>query len=272
MNEYQIDMELNIDISLDPTLGCGQAHRWKKEDNLWKGVLGNSIVVLEETENGVKFSGIEKSELEKYLRADDDLEKIYSEISSCDPYVASIASKCPGLRLLRQPAWECTATYLLATNANVKRIGAMVESVCKNLGKDLGNEYSFPTPKEILDRQELLTDCKLGYREERIAMLAQRVEDNLFDPEGIRDLSYRDCRNALLEIVGIGPKVADCICLFAYDHMESFPVDARIEKCLDEIYNITGKYDILSSFGIEKFGKNAGYAQELLYHRNIISS
>ena len=265
------DMRIELDVSLDPTLGCGQAHRWIKKGDIWEGVLGKEIISLKQTEDGFECSGTDdKAMILDYFRADDDLNEIYADCSKNDPYVASLAERCPGLRLLRQDPWECMATYLLATNANVKRIGCMVENVCKEFGKDLGGRYSFPTPEEIIDGKSRISNCKLGYRDERFVELAHRVADGVIDPYELRKMDYQGCVNMLLSIKGIGPKVADCIALFSMDHLEAFPIDARIGRMMKERYGQDGNYRDISDYARRRFGRYAGYAQELLYHSGFI--
>ena len=264
-------MRLELEVSLDPTLGCGQAHRWRKEGDVWTGVLGRDVVRMRQTEYGAEVEGCsDLSRLRDYFRAGDDLAGIVSDISSRDEYVASLSAHCPGLRILRQPHWECLATYLLATNANVARIGKMVESVCDLFGDDLGARHAFPTPSQILDGADRVCECRLGFREQRFIELAQRVEDGEVDPEAIAELDYERCVEELIGIKGVGPKVADCVALFAYGHLEAFPVDARIQKSMEELYGVTGSYKVVSRYGREKFGRYAGYAQEFLYHREFI--
>ena len=100
-------MKIKMDVSLDPTLGCGQAHRWRKEGDVWTGVLGNEIVEMRQLPDGVDITGSDKrSEIERYLGGDDDLDEIIDSISKADPYVAGLASNCPGMRILRQDPWE----------------------------------------------------------------------------------------------------------------------------------------------------------------------
>ena len=265
------DMRIELDVSLDPTLGCGQAHRWIKKGDIWEGVLGKEIISLKQTEDGFECSGTDdKAMILDYFRADDDLNEIYADCSKNDPYVTSLAERCPGLRLLRQDPWECMATYLLATNANVKRIGCMVENVCKEFGKDLGGRYSFPTPEEIIDGKSRISNCRLGYRDERFVELAHRVADGDIDPYELRKMDYQGCVNMLLSIKGIGPKVADCIALFSMDHLEAFPIDARIGRMMKERYGQDGNYRDISDYARRRFGRYAGYAQELLYHSGFI--
>ncbi len=187
-------MKLELDVSLDPTLGCGQAHRWRKEGDVWIGVLGHDVVRMRQTDFGAEVEGCSDIALLKsYFRAEDDLDTIIADISSKDEYVASLLSRCPRLRILRQPRWECLATYLLATNANVTRIGRMVELVCDRFGDDLGGRRSFPTPDQILDSAELLPGCRLGFREQRFLDLAWRIENGDVDLDAIAELDYCGC-------------------------------------------------------------------------------
>jgi len=264
-------VKIELEVSLDPTLGCGQAHRWRKTGNKWSGVLGDRVVTLTEKEGGFEAEGCsDKDILHRYFRGDDDLPGIIREISEADPYVASLSSSCPGMRILKQEPWECLATYVLATNVNVKRIAKMVESVCDTFGKDLGERRAFPTPKQILDKREEIPVCRLGYREQRFLRLAENTENGTIDTEAIGEMDYAECIGTLKEIDGVGPKVADCVALFGFGHLEAFPVDARISKCLGEIYGVQGNYRTMAEFGRKKFGRYAGYAQEFLYHSPFI--
>ena len=265
-------MKIELDVSLDPTLGCGQAHRWRRTDGIWNGVIGKDIVRLTECAGGFEAEGCsDKNALLRYFRSGDDLPLIIREISDADPYVASLSSLCPGMRILKQEPWECLATYVLATNVNVKRIAKMVESVCDMFGSDLGERRAFPTPKQILDGQDSIFQCRLGYREERFIELAERTEDGTIDLGEIEEMDYPDCISRLKDINGVGPKVADCVALFGFGHLEAFPVDARISKCLGEMYGVSGNYRTMAEFGRKKFGRYAGYAQEFLYHSSVIT-
>lgn len=264
-------MELELDVSLDPTLGCGQAHRWRKtEDGSWQGVIKDSVVTLRQTDKGFEYAGCNEGDLREYFRADDDLDEIITSISAADPVVADLSSRCPGMRILKQPEWECLATYVLATNVNVKRIAKMVESVCDHYGTDLGARRAFPTPRQILDGKETICECRLGFREPRFIQLAERVENGEIDLESMKALDYEKLTLALQDINGVGPKVADCVALFGFGKLEAFPVDVRIQKCVERMYGVAGNYKTVSGFGRRKFGAYAGYAQEFLYHSDFI--
>lgn len=263
-------MELVMDVSLDPTLGCGQAHRWRKIDGKWQGVVRDSVVTLEQTPDGFRYEGSNERDLKEYFRADDDLSAIIREISAADPKVADLSSGCPGLRILKQPEWECLATYVLATNVNVKRIAKMVESVCDRYGTDIGARHAFPTPRQILDGKETICECRLGFREPRFIELAERTENGEIDLDAMKELDYRSLTAELQKINGVGPKVADCVALFGFGRTEAFPVDVRIQKCMERMYGVTGNYRAVSEYGRRMFGPYAGYAQEFLYHSDFI--
>ena len=227
-------MELELDVRLDPTLGCGQAHRWRKtESGCWQGVVRNDVVTLRQTETGFEYSGSNERELREYFRAEDDLD-------------------------------------VLATNVNVKRIAKMVESVCDHYGTDLGERRAFPTPKQILDGRETICECRLGFREPRFIQLAEGVENGSIDLGSMMEMPYEKLVLALQDINGVGPKVADCVALFGFGKLEAFPVDVRIQKCVERMYGVSGNYRAVSEFGRGKFGAYAGYAQEFLYHSDFI--
>jgi N-glycosylase/DNA lyase len=263
-------MEIDLNVSLDATLGCGQAHRWVKKGDVWEGVLFSEIITLEQRDGHVLCEGTDDRRMMlEYLRHGDDLDAIYRDISR-DPFVRTLADACPGMRILRQDPWECIATYVIATNANVKRIAKMVDSVCVTFGRDLGGRHSFPGPEDIAENKHLIAGCRLGYREKRFVELAENVADGVIKINDLAKLNYEDCSHELTEIGGIGNKVADCISLFAFGHLGAFPIDARIERVLRERYGVSGNYRALSEFARGRFGRYAGYAQELLYHSDII--
>ncbi len=264
-------MQLRLNVSLDHTLGCGQAHRWKKLDSgSWQGIIKNKLVTVTQVGDGIAFEGTSIEDIKEYFRYEDDLDSIYSELSSKDPCIAELASRCPGLRILKQPEWECLATYVLATNANVKRISKMVESVCELFGTDLGGRRSFPTPAQILDKKELLPECRLGFRENRFLHLAERADSGDIDLNAMCQMDYEPLVRELQSIEGVGPKVADCVALFGFGKLDAFPVDVRIQHAVENYYNVTGSYHTVSEFGRSRFGRYAGYAQELLYHAEFI--
>ncbi len=254
-------------IDLDHTLSCGQAFRWRKENGRWRGVVAGAEIVLQQCgdEVDVKTSFSDRA-VRDYFRCDDDIGAIIADISS-DRYVAGLLRKYPGLRLLRQDPWECSASFILATYANVPRIIQMVEKVCRTFGTRLSaGTYSFPTPDQILKKNDKAKTCGLGYRCDRFVEFARSVHEGEVDFDSLRRSSYADCVNELVRFDGIGNKVADCVAIFSLDQLEAFPIDVRICRVLEQRYGVQGNYRKVSAWARQHFGRYAGYAQEYIYY------
>jgi N-glycosylase/DNA lyase len=183
-----------------------------------------------------------------------------------DDTMRSIVSSFPGLRLIRQDPWECAASYILATNANIPRIQKMIGNVCRAFGDELpGGEHAFPRPDQIAGGKEAAQTCGLGFRCGRFVEFARMVDRGDIDLSSLREVSYDDCVKELKTYPGIGDKVADCVAVFGLDHLEAFPVDVRIKKAMEEMYGVRGTYRHVNRFGRDYFGAYAGYAQEYIY-------
>ena len=252
-------------LDLDHTLGCGQVFRWRKDGNEWKGVVDGRLVTLRQDGSGVCVSGMSDERYARYFRQDDDLESLYRELD-WDEHLSSYFRRYRGLRLIRQDPWECMASYVLATNANIPRIQGMIERVCRTFGTEMDGYHTFPTPGQLLDGCERAEGCGLGYRSKRFMELARLAYREDIDFPGLMSMSYEDCVRTLVEFPGIGPKVADCVSVFSLEHLEAFPVDVRIRKAMAELYGMDGNYRTVNRLSRERFGRWAGYAQEYIYY------
>ncbi len=253
-------------IDLDITLDCGQAFRWRKSGDVWTGVVKGEIVRLAKRGKAVDVeTELSSREIGSYFRIDDDLEDIGRQLDR-DSIVRELRERFAGLRLLRQDPWECSASFLLATNANVPRIKKMIESVCVRFGHEVADGlYSFPMPEDITAKEDAAEKCGLGYRCNRFSDFARKGSEGRLDFESWKTMPYEECVKELVRFDGIGDKVADCIALFCLDHLEAFPIDVHIGRTLEERYGVTGSYRNVSRWARERFGRYAGYAQEYLY-------
>ena len=254
-------------IDLDSTLGCGQVFRWRQEGDAWTGILnGTEVRLRQEGDAVIAEGGFGEDALRRYFRSEDDLERIRSDISK-DDMMRSMVSQVPGLRLIRQDPWECAASYVLATNANIPRIQKMIENVCRTFGDALpGGGHAFPRPDQIACGKEAAQTCGLGFRCGRFVEFARMVDRGDIDLGSLKDVGYEECVSALKDCPGIGDKVADCIAVFSLDHLEAFPVDVHIKRAMEELYGVSGTYRQVNRFGREYFGPHAGYAQEYIFY------
>ena len=81
-------------------------------------------------------------------------------------------------------------------------------------------------------------------------------------------LPVESAREQLLELPGVGRKIADCVLLFAYGFPTAFPVDVWVMKALRKLYFPGRRATLrrLHRFAASHFGPNSGYAQQYLFH------
>ena len=267
----------SIDFNLDYTLDCGQVFRWEKEDEWWTGVVNRKVVrASQDIEDGKVLidSKLPKSFFYDYFRMDDDLSAILKAADK-DAHTSEAISKYWGLRLIRQEPWECIISYMLATASSIPTIKTRISNICRTFGEEIEEGYySFPDAEALAGACTTdLSDCKLGFRTKRIQKAAIMVADGELHIEEIFELDYHGAKKKLMEVEGIGEKVADCILLFAFGKMESFPVDTHIKQIVEWYYAddpyFEGKMNNhkIGEWGRQYFGKYCGYAQEYLFYQ-----
>jgi N-glycosylase/DNA lyase len=266
-------MRFNTEISpldLALTLGCGQTFRWDElERGSWTGVAGKYLVTLRGDSESVIIDTPSKDPnvvgmVRGYLRAGDDVTRIQRALAK-DLVLSRGMRQYEGLRIIKMDEWECLVSYALATYANIPRIKKMVRTLCTQFGAPIpGGAHAFPTIRRLGEASEKdLARCGLGYRAKYVAQLCQSLSPN--EMKSIGRLEYYDLRERLIELPGVGNKVADCVSLFGFGKLDSFPIDVWIERALGRLYHVKGSYQKLSEFAHGRFGMYAGYAQEYLY-------
>ena len=278
--------QVNTPLNLDHTLGCGQVFRWEKKDNYWYGVVDGTVIKLRQDHDGIMYKTFPKDRgedfIRRYLRLDDELPLILSKIDR-DAAIGRAVGALYGLRIVRQEPWECLVSYICATFSNIPRIKGMIQNISKKFGKEILFEndlfYTFPDVKTLakITLREL-SDCGLGFRARYILETSKMIKDQTINLNALNRLTYDAAKRQLLNLAGVGPKVADCVLLFSADQLEAFPVDVWMRRTISEHYgkhfrkdvregNISSRsYEQVNRFGREYFGEFAGYAQEYLYH------
>jgi N-glycosylase/DNA lyase len=265
-------LELDIEpLDLDLTLGCGQTFRWKpREDGSWVGPLDNQLITLEQSGSRLFIEAVPggrgvRELVETHLRKEDDVRKVRKALRK-DPVLAPGLGKFSGLRIVKLGEWECLCSFALATYANIPRISKMIETLASRFGKKItGNVNAFPTIEEM-KRASIgeLSKCGLGYRAQYIHDMSQMLDSERISM--LTRLGYEELRTELIELPGVGDKVADCVALFGFGQLEAFPIDVWMKRALERLYGQTGNYGKLRAFAQARFGPCAGYAQEYLYY------
>ena len=276
----ELPQSINHPFDLAKTLDGSQDFRWQSLDDGWhSGVLKGNLVHLRQNVGALEYRAHTNLDalLTSYFRLDEDMDAVYSTLSSLDPYIATLANEYPHLRLLRQPdPWECTVAYLCSANNNVPRIRNIVEGIAQKLGKRLelnGDiRYTFPTPEAVLQADpESLQAMRLGLdRHNKIVEAARHVRSRELDLQRLArpDTPYSEAKRQLMDCPYIGDKIADCIALFALDKLQAFPVDTHVKKAATRHFFAsqpppTDRH--LVTWAQDYFGVNAGYANQLLF-------
>ena len=216
-----------------------------------------------------------------YLRLDVDLGQLYEEFSEADPWIAAAVSHFPGLRLLDQEPQETLLSYICSTANSVSRISRAVEAMSRLYGRFIANldgqdYFEFPSADSLAGASEekLSGECGLGWRGANLKRVAAELMGR---PEGwpvqLRDRPYREAKAALMELRGVGAKIADCVCLFSLGKDEAVPVDTHIWAVAKEIFGLEvptrtltpATYETLARLFTDRYGPFAGWAQEYLY-------
>lgn len=260
-------------FSLRDTLECGQFFRFTKALDTYLIQTSGRIFSVEQKGEDLFFEGVEESFLIQFFRLDEDLDPILREIDR-DPLIRQAIQKYPGLRLIRQDPWECLISFLCSSAKAIPQIRCLIESLCKSSGKKVTWNshigYEFPEPKCIQNSSQL-EEMRAGFRTDYLVQTSQCVDRNQLIR--LKDLSYPEARRRLMELAGVGRKIADCVLLYSLDFLEAFPIDTWIKKGLQSAYFMGKRASEkeMEVFVRNHFGPYAGYAQLYLYHswRNL---
>ena len=279
--QLQIDQPFDLELSLT----MGQAFRWRTlEDGWFSGVLGENLVHIRQTDDGVEYrvggtdgerTANRKDDrmLSRYFRDDDGVDEIYADISSRDPVIADLVHQYRGFRVLRQEPWECMVSYICSANNSIEGIKRCVNSVSMEFGDpvflDGETRMTFPTPERLADAtEERLRELKLGYRAPWVVAAANRVVDSRINLENFKRMSYQNVTTRLKRYDGIGDKIAACVALMSLDKLQAFPVDTHIRKIVNGRW--FGGEKPLSDVRVvewaqDYFGPYAGYAGQFIF-------
>jgi len=273
MHRFSLDGPFNLDL----TVSCGQAFRWRNDAQEWSAPFSSGIWHVHQKDSILYYDGCSEDELVTYFALDIDLDDILASID-VDPLIHEAVLSCRGLRICRQPEFECLVSYLCASCSNIPMITKRIELLSEKFGKKLDSEvYAFPKAETLAKADtQAIRNCKTGYRDSYIADTASFAATHPTWMKTLHEASYEDAKKLLMERKGIGDKVADCVLLFGFEKYEAVPVDVWIERILRTQYfpdrETKLSYATASSFARKHFGKFAGYAQEYLYaQREIIT-
>jgi len=221
-----------------------------------------------------------------YLRLEFDLEGMYVDLAGVDPTLDYAFARWRGLRVLRQDPTETICSFLCTTANSIPRITRAIEGMSRLFGESLAtidgsDYYSFPGLEALTTAAapQLERECNLGYRAHN---LVRAVEEIRARPPGwadsLRSRPYAEAKAELTGVRGVGPKIADCVCIFSLDKDEAVPVDTHVRQIAVELYmpelkarSLTANvYTKVGDYFRERFGARAGWAQQYLFYWHLV--
>lgn len=262
-------------FDLDSTVTCGQIFRFEKEsDNSYTIVLKDRIINVKYENNNLYVDSNKYDNLENVVTKYFDLERDYSKINEIiekkDLEIKKIVEYCNGLKMINSYPFETIVSYIISANNSVSSIRKSVDMISKRYGKKVEfrdrEYYLFPTAEELKNvRIEDYRTCSVGFRDKYIENIVRVINNDSNYLDNFYKLDSLSSFDILLKEKGIGPKVASCILLFAYQKFNVFPVDTWVKKIMKEKYKIEGEKNIREKTK-ELYGEYSAIAIQYMFH------
>jgi len=294
----------STELQLLGTLNGGQSFRWTKgiEDTQepsqerWTGVFLNKVWILKQAEDGILYQ-VYESELSKHSQSEETYNKLlsnyftldvklseyYPKWSESDPNFKEAAKQFYGIRILKQDIIENIFSFICSQNNHISRITSMVDKLAQYYGDKIcdingTSYYTFPEVEKLADTgvEQKLRDNGFGYRAKYISNSAKLIVDGGGKQwlKELEEMKYEDAKKRLMSLMGIGAKVADCICLMSLGHLQAIPVDTHIYQIAARLYmpklakqkTVTEKiYNEIGDHFRNLYGPLAGWAHTVLF-------
>lgn len=266
--EKSMHIFIRDEFDLYKIIHSGQCFRAVEiNDGLFRFITGRHVLYIRHIQ-GIRYDVSCSPYLwnhlwKPYFDLSENYEAIRNSISPNDLYLQKAADYSRGIRILRQDPWETLITFIISQRKSIPAIASAVEKLCQKAGEEIKTPleilYTFPTPQKLSSLSpEDLKACSLGYRIPYISKSAGIIKKS---PHLLEDMAKYDDEqllNALMELPGVGIKVANCTALFGFHRTALAPVDVWIKRVIDQ------KYEGSNPFSA--YGQKAGIMQQYLFY------
>ena len=249
------------DFDLLQTLECGQFFRYSESNGIFTVFYKNKCRSMSFNGNTLTvYNCDDDKEITDFFDLARDYGKIKEDYAKLgDVHILEASKYGGGIRILKQDTFEALISFIISQNNNIPRIKGIIERLCEQFGVKIDGGYAFPTPKDLKGvTVDDLAPLRAGFRAKYIVDAVEKVLCGEVNLDKIKDLPYDDAKSELMQIKGVGEKVANCVLLFGGGHLSSFPIDVWIKKTITHFYG--------DDFNPEMFGNTAGIAQQYLFY------
>jgi len=244
-------------FDVDAIMHSGQVFRYFiTGENECELVVGNNYAHINKQDDKVVIRCSDAEYFFEYFDLDTDYNSIKNELDGSKKF-ASVLKLSGGIRILKSDFFEMVISFIISANNNIKRFTKTLNLLADKFGNRLENKrYSFPILAQL--ERAVYDDFKemgCGYRSTYLIKAIQQLK--YLDYIVLSKLSNEVLLKQLLQIQGVGKKVASCIMLFAFHRLDTAPIDTWILKALDSLGDEKG---ILLNH------KYAGVYQQYVFH------
>lgn len=255
-------------------------------------MLNGKVIILQTKKDRIVFYSRWPHEqyeitdiLREYFRLSFDLKLLYKEWAAHDHHFRQVAGKYRAIRLLNQDSYEALLSFICSQNNGIARITKMVRILKEQYGERIAtldgsiDLFAFPSPTCLCgaDVSGDLRKRGFGYRAPYVGNVSQSIVDGTLDLKSLRMMPYKDAWSKLLQIKGIGPKVADCVALTGLGQVDAVPIDTHLWQIAKSHYpnmprtaTLTlSAYCAIGDRFRNIFGPMAGWAHLILFAAQI---
>lgn len=249
-------------LGAEETLFCGQSFSWHRlEDGGFAGVAGKKSVAMQEKDGALVLRNIDGA---SFLEEDEDfwrhyfaLDINYEELRqkfSENQTLAKCVEYSPAIRVLRQPFFDTLLCFIISQNNNIPRITGIVRRMCAAFGTPINAEniapkqekgqaaedegyYTFPDAARLAECSlEDFAPLRAGFRAKYLLDAAKKVADGTVDEKALMQADDETAREMLMQIKGVGPKVADCVLLYSLGRTSVVPMDVWMKRAMAQLF------------------------------------
>ncbi|NLX83543.1 MAG: DNA-3-methyladenine glycosylase 2 family protein [Clostridiales bacterium] len=252
------------DFNINLTANSGQSFRFnERKPRCFEVIAFRRCMLIEDLgDHWFDFSCSEE-EFDHIWKGYFDIKRDYTFLETMLPHPDSFISKAyafaKGLRILCQDPFETVIAFIISQRKSIPAIKRCIEQLAHRFGEAIDAHHNaFPTPEALASAEESeLAACGLGYRVKYVKGTSAMIASGEIDLNAISGLCDEQLESELMKLPGIGKKVAACIMLFAYQRMDSFPVDVWIARVIDSEFK--------EGFPFEQFAGHSGIIQQYLF-------